>query len=258
MCVNQVERTNLRPVLVSVVTKCTMRSISSHIFICLSLSGLVQAAWVKNVRTQSRTMRNHKIAVLATVEENQMEAPFALWTEKEVDQFAEERGVVISFSTLGPGYRAVARAKHDETIILGYVEGFVRPAGQILHLDKMEVFKPVVERVKRQVPESLNFGGISFGVGLLMGYTCLLYGKEKGCRGAEFLAIDDEVFQHKRLVRYYKRVGFRVVKYVGDGITDIPDRLVWGGCGTLMREDIDVLIRKWAAVMELMRTRTEK
>ena len=173
-----------------------------------------------------------------------------LWTENDVDQFANDRGLVISFSTLGPGYRAVARAKHDESMILGYVEGFIRPAGKILHLDKMQVFQPMAQCVKRQIPNSLDFGGVILVLVLTYSWdipgTCLMYGKENGCQMAEFLAIDDESFQHKRLVRYYKRVGFRVVKYVGDGITDIPDRLVWGGCGTLMEAEIDVLMRKWA------------
>jgi len=79
--------------------------------------------------------------------------------------------------------------------------------------------------------------------------------QEKGCTIAEFLAIDDEDFQHKRLVRYYRRVGFQVVKYVGEEVQDIPDRLVWGGCGTLMKEDISVLIRKWAGLLALMKQR---
>jgi hypothetical protein len=81
-------------------------------------------------------------------------------------------------------------------------------------------------------------------------------GLENGCNMAEFLAIDDEEFQHKRLVRYYKRVGFNVVKYVGEGFKDVPDRLIWGGCGTLMKEEIDILIRKWADLLSLMKQRS--
>ena len=102
-----------------------------------------------------------------------------LWTLDELDDFASDQGVVVSFTTLGPGYRAVARSKTDESLILGYVEGFVRPAGQILHLDKMEVFQPQLKKAKAQANEEdgyFDFGGISFGVGLLMGYRCLLHG----------------------------------------------------------------------------------
>lgn len=46
-----------------------------------------------------------------------------------------------------------------------------------------------------------------------------VYGKESGGQMAEFSAIDDDFFQHKWLVRDCNRV----VKYVGDGITNIPN-----------------------------------
>ena len=48
-------------------------------------------------------------------------------TQEELDEYAEQVGVTLTFSTLGPGYRAVARAAHDEEQILGYCEGFLRP-----------------------------------------------------------------------------------------------------------------------------------
>ena len=128
----------------------------------------------------------------------------------------------------------------------------------------MEIFQPVMDRVRRARPGSLEFGGISIGLGLLMGYRCLLHATaEEESRGrkprtiAEFLAIDDEEFQHKRLVRYYRYAGFKVVKYVGDEFESIPDRLVWGGCGTLMEQDISVLMDKWSSLFDLMKTRAE-
>ena len=166
-------------------------------------------------------------------------------TSEEIIKYGEDVGVKISLSTLGPGYRAVARAVHDEEQIIGYVEGFLRPGGRILHLDKMEVWKKAVDRARKENPEGFKNGGNVFGIGLLLGYLCLLHGKENGCVDAEFLAIDDEEYQHKRLVRYYRNSGFKVIKYVGEDIGDIPDRLVWGGCGTLMREKVDVLLEKW-------------
>ena len=48
------------------------------------------------------------------------------WDLEELESFAAESGVIVSFTTLGPGYRAVARAQHNESLIIGYVEGFVR------------------------------------------------------------------------------------------------------------------------------------
>mmetsp|Transcript_4337 Transcript_4337/g.7579 ORF Transcript_4337/g.7579 Transcript_4337/m.7579 type:complete len:253 (-) Transcript_4337:11-769(-) len=166
-----------------------------------------------------------------------------LATPEDIIQFGKDVGVDISFTTLGPGFRAVARPSHDDSQIIGYVEGFLRPGGQIIHLDKMEVWKKAVDRARKENPDGYKNGGNVFGVGLVLGYLCLLH--EEGCTTAEFLAIDDEEYQHKRLVRYYQRSGFKVIRYVGEDISNIPDRLIWGGCGTLMREDVLILLGKW-------------
>lgn len=99
-----------------------------------------------------------------------------IWTEQELLNFASQQGVEVSLSTLGPAYRAVGRCKHNTTQILGYVEGFLRPGGDVLHLDKMEVFRKIVLRARRENPDEFKQGGTVFGVGLLLGYICLLYG----------------------------------------------------------------------------------
>lgn len=177
------------------------------------------------------------------------------WTREHLTEFADKQGVILSLSTLGPGYRAIARAKHNETLILGYIEGFIRPTGNLLHLDKMEVFRKAVKRARKENPEEFKGGGTILGVGLLMGYLCMLHGKKGGCDRAEFLAIDDEDFQHRRLVRYYKQAGFDFIKYVGDDFGDIPDRMVWGGCGTLLRKDIQYLLEYWSKLMEQSESR---
>jgi hypothetical protein len=169
-----------------------------------------------------------------------------IWTEEELLKYAVDQGLEITLSTLGPGFRSTVRSLQNRTEILGYVEGFTR--GNILHLDKMEVFKKVVKNTRLH-NEKFTGGGTGLGVGLLMGYLCLLQGADAGCRTAEFLAIDDEDFQHKRLVRYYTTAGMDVIKYVGDGFRDIPDRLVWGGCGTLLRKDVDSLLLYWSSIL---------
>lgn len=221
----------------------------------------ITKATIKNSRQRKGNRKRSTERQQASTEEDSSNS---IWTLEQLEDFAssDSVNVVISFTTFGPVYRAVARAKHDESIILGYVEGFLRPTQpKLLHLDKMEIFQPVLERVRRSHPQTLNFGGINIGLGLLMGYRCLLYATEpaQGPRTiAEFLAIDDEDFQHKRLVRYYRYAGFKVVKYVGDDPRDIPDRLVWGGCGTLMEQDISKLMAKWTSLFELMKTKVAK
>lgn len=146
------------------------------------------------------------------------------------------------------GYRGVATSKNDPENILGYIEGFIRPGGKILHADKMEIFKSALNSARRE-EASFKGGGTFLGPGLLIAYVCLLHGKENGCQSCEFLAIDDAEFQHKRLVRYYKTAGFDEVRYVGEELKDIPDRLVWGGCGTLMTEKIDKILKKWTRIV---------
>lgn len=173
-------------------------------------------------------------------------------------EFASQQGILLSLSTLGPGYRAIARAKHNESLVLGYVEGFLRPGGTILHLDKMEVFRKMVLQSKLENPSEFSQGGTVFGIGLLMGYICLLYGRDNGYTVGEFLAIDDEERQHRKLVGFYKRSGFDIVRYVGDGIGDIPDRMLWGGCGTLMRQDLDVLLQRWTVLLTKSRANKQQ
>jgi hypothetical protein len=172
------------------------------------------------------------------------------WTKEQLEEYSSRQGVILSLTTLGPAYRAIARAKHNETQIMGYIEGFVRPGNKLLHLDKMEVFRKMVKLARAENPNEFKGGGTKLGVGLLLGYLCLLHAHDQGCIEAEFLAIDDEPFQHKRLVKYYRLSGFEFVRYVGDDFKSIPDRLVWGGCGTLLRKDINYLLRYWSSLLD--------
>jgi hypothetical protein len=181
-------------------------------------------------------------------------------TREQLEEYTSNQGVIIGLSTLGPGFRAVARAAHNTTLILGYVEGFVRPSGTIVHFDTMQVFRPIVQRCRRENP-AFTGGGTNLGVGLWLGYLCLLHAvassssktTSTNSMTAEFLAIHDADAQHARLVRYYTSAGFGVVKYVGDDWRDIPDRLVWGGCGTLLRQDVAVLLTKWTRLLSKSR-----
>lgn len=171
-------------------------------------------------------------------------SPVKSYPDKDtIISFASSTGISLSLTTLGPGYRVVARSSSNETQIVGYCEGFIRPGGNILHIDKMEVFKKSIQLARDNNPDFTN-GGTVFGVGLLIGLLGVRHGFDEGCTIAEFLAIDDGERQHKRLVRHYQRLGLNVIRYVGEDIKDIPDRMVWGGVGTLMNSDIKTLLSK--------------
>jgi len=55
---------------------------------------------------------------------------------------------------------------------------------------------------------------------------------------ARLLAIFDSEGYSKKLVRYFKLIGFKVVKEVGSNPLDLLLRLVWGGAGTLMNGNV--------------------
>jgi hypothetical protein len=66
------------------------------------------------------------------------------------------------------------------------------------------------------------------------------------------LAIRDHEQQHRRLVRYFQRLGFNPVRDVGAAAADLPLRLVWGGAGLLMRGDCaEGLARAWRQLEQL-------
>ena len=178
---------------------------------------------------------------------------------EEITTFALNNGVDLQFTTNGVtrGYRGVAISKNEPDNILGYIEGFIRPTGSILHADKMEIFKTALNSARAR-EEAFSGGGTFLGPGLLIAFVCLLHGKESGCKKVEFLAIDDAEFQHKRLMRYYKTAGFKEVRYVGEELKDIPDRLVWGGCGTLMTNDIDPVLEKWTRIIRSAKGKMEE
>ena len=173
-------------------------------------------------------------------------------TPEQVIEYAQQHGISLSVSSFGPAFRSTARSVQDSNLILGYCEGFLRPTGSIVQIEKLIVWKDALNKAKQMDPSSFQaHAGNTFGISLLVGHLALLhaYGQSRPLETVEFLAIDDEPYQHKRLVRFFQRAGFRVVRYVGDDWKDIPDRMIWGGCGTLMDATIDHLLVKWTDLL---------
>ncbi len=57
------------------------------------------------------------------------------------------------------------------------------------------------------------------------------------CKTSRLLAIHDEDQQHLRLIKYFGKRGFKVVREVGSSPLDLPLRTIWGGAGSLMVAD---------------------
>ena len=68
--------------------------------------------------------------------------------------------------------------------------------------------------------------------------------ERKSSNKARLLAIFDSEGYSKKLVRYFKLIGFKIVKEVGSSPVDLLLRLVWGGAGTLMKGECIFILKK--------------
>lgn len=139
---------------------------------------------------------------------------------------ASDRGLLLRLQVGGAGGLqilrvAVARREGERMLLLGELKGWTSPLVAGLQLDTMRVQ-----------------GSDTQGVGPLIWAATFAWALEATpCRRARLLAIRDDDRQHQRLVRYFRRLGFRPVRELGAGVLDLPLRLVWGGAGLLMTGD---------------------
>jgi len=125
----------------------------------------------------------------------------------------------------------VARPRDGQApLLLGELKGWALPLVDGLQLDTMRVQGPRTQ-----------------GVGPLIWCAVFAWALEASpCRRARLLAIRDGEAQHRRLVSYFRALGFAPVREVAAAAADLPLRLVWGGAGLLMRGDCALgLARAW-------------
>lgn len=120
--------------------------------------------------------------------------------------------------------------------LLGELKGWAYPGKRGFQLDTM--------RVLPKAPP---------GVGPLIWAATMAWAREvTPCREARLLAIDDDPRQHRRLVRYFRSLGFVPTRLLGAAPFDLPLRLIWGGAGQLMVGDCDHVfrqaLRRWGQV----------
>ena len=143
----------------------------------------------------------------------------------EIEQLAATRGLLLrlqvrqllAVTTLRV---VVARPRPGQPpLLLGELKGWALPLPDGLQLDTMRVQGPQTQ-----------------GVGPLIWAATFAWALEATpCRSARLLAIRDNDLQHRRLVRYFQRLGFKPIREVGAAALDLPLRLIWGGAGLLMR-----------------------
>ncbi len=77
--------------------------------------------------------------------------------------------------------------------------------------------------------------------------------EKKSSNKARLLAIFDSEGYSKKLVRYFKLIGFQIVKEVGSNPVDLLLRLVWGGSGTLMNGECNSILEKLEKKLSLIK-----
>ncbi|XVE93508.1 hypothetical protein REPUB_Repub01dG0198800 [Reevesia pubescens] len=166
------------------------------------------------------------------------EATISIPSMSDILASSTAQNLDLQLQSLGPFFRITAKSL-DTNRELGRAEGLIRVwfGGRILHLDSI--------KLKR---ETMGMERSIFGIGLFIGAVAIRYGYDCGCKTAELLAINDSDLFHSKLVRFYKRIGFKAVHEVtGSTIGDMNHMLIWGGIGTRMDASIEELLVKWCS-----------
>jgi len=180
-----------------------------------------------------------------------------IMTLGEIEAAARSAGFTFTQTNIGPLYRVILRVvpapgEEGKGKAIGYTNGALTPP--LLRQDTMQISfvntgnPNSMTNEKRVSVEERGFRSNSiYGLSLLLGAYAMRWAYDNGCRRAELLAIKDNERQAKVLRRHYSRLGFRAVREVTDDISCVPDRLLWGGIGTLMEVDMELCMEKHTA-----------
>tara|TARA_S200000501_G_scaffold269338_1_gene253026 strand:+ start:54 stop:563 length:510 start_codon:yes stop_codon:yes gene_type:complete len=151
----------------------------------------------------------------------------------ELQNLAFSLGLVIKIQvreTFGLCFFKIVIAEQKDNIvkIWGEMKGWTFINNQSIQLDTLRILSA-----------SPNF------VSELIWATTMAWAIEKkSSKKVRLLAIYDTEGYSKKLIRYFKIIGFRIVKEVGSTPIDLSLRLVWGGAGTLMTGDCLNILKK--------------
>ena len=153
---------------------------------------------------------------------------------EQLEQEARLRGLLLRLQVSRPaglawGLRVgVARRDGERLLLLGELKGWALPSASGLRLDTMRV----------QAGDMAALGP------LIWAATFAWALEATPCRQATILAIRDSDAQHRRLVRYFRALGFAPLRELAAGPADLAPRLLWGGSGLLMRADCTEVLRR--------------
>tara|TARA_Y200000002_G_scaffold373471_1_gene372644 strand:+ start:407 stop:916 length:510 start_codon:yes stop_codon:yes gene_type:complete len=152
---------------------------------------------------------------------------------EELQNIAFSLGLVIKIQvreTLGLCFFKIVIAEQKNNIvkIWGEMKGWTFLNKQGIQLDTLRILRSSPRFVKELIWASTMAWAI----------------EKKNNNKVRLLAIYDTEGYSKKLVRYFKIIGFKIVKEVGSSPIDLFLRLVWGGAGTLMVGDCFIILKK--------------
>ena len=160
---------------------------------------------------------------------------------EELEKIARSLGLIIKIQvreTLGLCFFKIVVAEQKDNIIKIWAEmkGWTYLNKKSIQLDTL--------RILSKAP--------SFVSELIWAATFAWAIEKKSSRKARLLAIFDSEGYSKKLVRYFKLIGFKIIKEVGSSPADLLLRLVWGGAGTLMTGECDSILKKLEKKLSLI------
>ena len=160
---------------------------------------------------------------------------------EELQNIAFSLGLVIKIQvreTLGLCFFKIVIAEQTDNIvkIWGEMKGWTYLNQESIQLDTLRILSNSPPFVSELIWASTMAWSIEMKVS----------------KKARLLAIYDAEGYSKKLVRYFKVIGFKVVKEVGSSPIDLFLRLIWGGAGTLMRGDCSFVLNNMKEKLPLI------
>ena len=160
---------------------------------------------------------------------------------EELEKLASSIGLVIKIQireTLGLCFFRIVVAEKKDNIIKIWAEmkGWTFLNKQAIQLDTLRI----LSRAPAFVSELIWSTTMAWAI------------EKKSSNKARLLAIFDSEGYSKKLVRYFKLIGFKIVKEVGSSPVDLLLRLVWGGAGTLMNGECISILKKLEKKLSLI------
>ena len=160
---------------------------------------------------------------------------------EDLQKIAFSLGLVIKIQvreTLGLCFFKIVVAEQKENIIKIWAEmkGWTYLNKQGIQLDTLRILSKAPPFVSE----------------LIWATTMAWAIEKKSSNKARLLAIFDSEGYSKKLVRYFKLIGFKIVKEVGSSPVDLFLRLVWGGAGTLMTGECIPILKKLEKKLSLI------